>query len=70
LADAEAARQTYGIECHAAPPTHGYVAVVLAVAHQWFRDVDMETLRRWCAEKHVIFDVKSVWPAAEVDGRL
>jgi UDP-N-acetyl-D-galactosamine dehydrogenase len=44
-----------------------YTAVVLAVAHDEFKEINWQQLS---AEKHVIYDVKGLLPLAMVDGRL
>ena len=46
---------------------HKYQAIVLAVAHQEFRDLDYYRIKNGTS---VIFDTKSVIPRALVDGRL
>jgi UDP-N-acetyl-D-galactosamine dehydrogenase len=45
----------------------GYDAVVLAVAHDKFKEIDIASMKR---ENGVIFDVKSILDPAIVDGRL
>ena len=42
-------------------------AVILAVAHEEFKGLDVESLAK---EKHVIFDVKGFLKKEIVDGRL
>ena len=52
-------------------PTPGrYDAVILAVAHDVFRDLGAERVRAFGKPRCVIFDVKSLLPAHAVDGRL
>jgi UDP-N-acetyl-D-galactosamine dehydrogenase len=43
---------------------------VLAVAHREFRALGARGTRRLCKKNHVLYDIKSLFPAAEVDGRL
>jgi len=47
--------------------TQSYDAIVIAVAHQQFYEMDIKALAK---EKSVIYDVKSVLPDDMVDGRL
>ncbi len=47
-----------------------YDAAVLAVGHKQFRDQGVDSLRRACKKNHVVYDVKYVFPASQVDGRL
>ncbi|MGZ3747174.1 MAG: nucleotide sugar dehydrogenase [Pseudobdellovibrionaceae bacterium] len=44
-----------------------YTAVILAVAHNEFKDIDWSQLN---AKNHVIYDVKGLLPVEMVDGRL
>ena len=47
-----------------------YNAVVLTVAHDEFRSLGIEFIRKIVTENHVIFDVKSILHEEYVDGRL
>jgi UDP-N-acetyl-D-galactosamine dehydrogenase len=47
-----------------------YDAAVLAVAHQEFRDRGIRSVRKACKKTHVIYDIKYLFPAGAVDGRL
>ncbi len=47
--------------------TNGFDAVILAVAHDKFKEIDIETL---CKKERVIYDVKGILPKEMVDGRL
>ena len=47
-----------------------YDVGVVAVAHRQFREMGASGLRRLCRRKHVIYDIKHVFPADAVDGRL
>jgi UDP-N-acetyl-D-galactosamine dehydrogenase len=50
---------------------HGrYHVVVVAVAHREFRALGARGARRLCKKNHVLYDIKHIFPAAEVDGRL
>ncbi|EDN70535.1 UDP-glucose/GDP-mannose dehydrogenase [Beggiatoa sp. PS] len=68
--DSEEAQHEYHIDMLPALPTEQYDAIVLAVAHQQFCDMDIEQIRTFTKSKAVIYDIKSVWPAEFVDGRL
>ncbi|MFN4087182.1 MAG: nucleotide sugar dehydrogenase [Spirosomataceae bacterium] len=60
--------QTYGVSLlpnDPLPTFSAYAAVILAVAHSCFR-----TLRWPSVPGQVIYDVKSLWPVDQVDGRL
>jgi UDP-N-acetyl-D-galactosamine dehydrogenase len=63
----EEAKQEYNIELVTNLNTDYYDAIVVAVAHQQFYEMDITALTK---EKSVIYDVKSVLPNSVVDGRL
>ena len=70
-ADAEEVRQEYGLDLLPAlaedDPFGGYDAVVLAVAHDKFKDLDFVRAGR---SDVVLFDIKGLLPWEQVDGRL
>jgi UDP-N-acetyl-D-glucosamine/UDP-N-acetyl-D-galactosamine dehydrogenase len=47
-----------------------YDAVVMGVAHDQFRELGVEGVRALAKERHVLYDIKYVFKASEVDGRL
>lgn len=69
-ADPDEARTEYGLELVPAPQPGQYQGIILAVAHQQFRDSTPETLRAYGCPEHVFYDVKSVLPQQESDLRL
>jgi UDP-N-acetyl-D-galactosamine dehydrogenase len=70
-ADPQAVEQEYAIELLRAPPARGaYDAVILAVAHQQFRDMGAKAIRELGRKDHVLYDIKSVLPVDQVDARL
>ena len=66
-ANAEIARREYGIDIVNELPQQQFDSVILAVAHQQFKDMDILSL---CREKHVIYDVKGLLDKSIIDGRL
>ena len=48
----------------------GYAAVILAVAHDEFKEMSESDLKALCEQKSVIFDIKNVLPRTLVDARL
>ena len=66
-ADVALAKKEYGIAVVNDLPEEKYDALILAVAHDRFRDVNVEDLVQ---ETHVIYDVKGFLPKEIVDGRL
>jgi len=47
-----------------------YDGIVLAVGHRQFKEMGVEAVRALAKPTHVLFDIKYVFSAAEVDGRL
>ncbi len=68
--DAAEAKHEYGLELMEAPEPGAYDAVVLAVAHQRFRDLGPEAMRAFGKPGAVFFDVKAVFPKEAADLRL
>jgi len=66
-ADAE---REHGVKLVGQPQTGHYDAIVLAVAHRQFRDLGSEGIRAFGKPHCVLYDVKHVLPACDVDGRL
>jgi UDP-N-acetyl-D-galactosamine dehydrogenase len=60
----------YGIELLAEPAHSCYAAVVLAVAHNTFRQKAADWVRELLSPKGVVFDVKGILPRIDVDDRL
>ncbi|MFK7956116.1 MAG: nucleotide sugar dehydrogenase [Lysobacterales bacterium] len=61
--------KTQGNYCE--DPAEGdYDAIILAVAHKTFSDRGLKKLKRFGKPNHVFFDIKSVFPSDQVDGRL
>ena len=52
-------------------PTHGkYDAIILAVAHDEFKRMTLGQIKEFGKENHVLYDVKYILKANQVDGRL
>jgi UDP-N-acetyl-D-glucosamine/UDP-N-acetyl-D-galactosamine dehydrogenase len=47
-----------------------YDAVILAVAHNQFKELSIEVIHEYCKEINVIFDLKHIFNSEDVDGRL
>lgn len=69
-ADPAQALAETGIRLCTDPAPGHYDGVIIAVAHQQFRDWGSARIRALCRPDGVVFDVKYVLPAADVDGRL
>lgn len=68
--DPREARHEYGIEPVIKPISGHYDAMILAVAHQQFRDMGVAQIRALGKPNSVLFDVKYIFPPSAVDGRL
>ena len=66
-ANAAAAKREYGIDLTNAVGNQKFDAAILAVAHDEFKTLDIES---YLNKKHIIFDVKGILPKEMVDGRL
>ncbi|MCG8315927.1 MAG: Vi polysaccharide biosynthesis UDP-N-acetylglucosamine C-6 dehydrogenase TviB [Pseudomonadales bacterium] len=64
------ALQEYGIEMVKEPIKDHYDGIVLAVAHSQFREMGAEGIRAFGRFDHVLYDLKYVFDAAQVDLRL
>lgn len=62
-----AVKREYGLDIETELPANRYEAIVLAVAHEKFRDIRIEELK---AENAVVYDVKNMLPHELSDGRL
>jgi UDP-N-acetyl-D-galactosamine dehydrogenase len=69
-ANADEAEQRLGLRTIDRPAPQSYDAIVLAVAHQAFLDLGDAGIRAFGRELCAVFDIKSLLPAASVDGRL
>lgn len=69
-ANAAEFRHEYGLDTVRALRPSRYDVAVVAVAHRQFRELGARGVRRLCRRKHVLYDIKHVFPAAGVDGRL
>ncbi|MCL4721420.1 MAG: Vi polysaccharide biosynthesis UDP-N-acetylglucosamine C-6 dehydrogenase TviB, partial [Gammaproteobacteria bacterium] len=70
-ADKAVVRHEYGIDILSDPPPAGqYDGIVLAVAHNEFRDMPPESIHAWGRAEHVLYDIKSLLPRGQVDARL
>jgi UDP-N-acetyl-D-galactosamine dehydrogenase len=68
--DSAEAQREYGIKPVRQLHKGRYDAVVIAVAHRQFKAMGAVAMRRLCRRNHVLFDIKYVLPAKDVDGRL
>ncbi|HEY1141999.1 MAG TPA: UDP binding domain-containing protein, partial [Lysobacter sp.] len=69
--DPATARHEYGVELLTEQPQQGrYDAVVLAVAHEQYRELGAGGARRFGRPGALLYDIKSLYPRDQVDARL
>tara|TARA_B100001013_G_scaffold270978_1_gene172126 strand:- start:3471 stop:4748 length:1278 start_codon:yes stop_codon:yes gene_type:complete len=69
--DRKKARGLYNINFLETLPTSGtYSAVIIAVAHEDFKQLEINQVRGLLKKNGVVYDIKSIFPQAEVDGTL
>jgi UDP-N-acetyl-D-galactosamine dehydrogenase len=68
--DPEDARRQYDIELVAEPDKGAYDVVIIAVAHDEFRALGADGIKAFGKESSVLYDIKYVLPAQDVDDRL
>lgn len=68
--DAAEAEREYGIVPIAQPAADQYDGIVLAVAHDEFKQLGVEKIRAWGKDPHVLYDLKYVLDSSESDLRL
>lgn len=68
--DVDEATKEYGITPIVALNNDVYDAVIVAVAHHQIKEMGIQRIRSLCKENHVIYDVKYLFNADDVDGRL
>ena len=68
--DAAEAKEEYGLELVADPEHGAYDVVIIAVAHDQFKALGAKGIKAFCKTNSVLYDIKYVLPADEVDERL
>mgnify|MGYP003631409301 CR=1 FL=1 len=68
--DAGEAKHEYALDLTSDPKTGTYDAVILAVAHEQFKGYGAAGFRALCGPDHVLYDLKYLLNADEVDMRL
>src|SRR5881227_183949 len=69
-ANSSECRHEYGLQPVRALKRGRYDVAIVAVAHRQFRELGARGVRVLCKPKHVLYDIKHVFSAAAVDGRL
>jgi UDP-N-acetyl-D-glucosamine/UDP-N-acetyl-D-galactosamine dehydrogenase len=69
-ADNAEAEHEYGLSLVKAPTPGAYDGIIVAVAHQQFREMGAKAIRALGKSEHVLYDLKYVLPSSDVDLRL
>ena len=69
-ADAAIAYDEYNIDMIVEPEAGVYDGIIIAVAHQQFRDMTAQQIRAMGKSRHVLYDLKNVLPTDASDIRL
>lgn len=69
-ADADEARDEYGLDLVSDPPVGAYDGVVVAVAHDAYREMGLDAIRAFGQPERVIYDLKHLFGADDCDLRL
>ncbi|WP_306150248.1 MULTISPECIES: Vi polysaccharide biosynthesis UDP-N-acetylglucosamine C-6 dehydrogenase TviB [unclassified Roseibium] len=68
--DGAAAHDEYGIQPVEHPAEGSYDAIIVAVAHQAFKDIGIDKIRAFGKPGALVYDLKCMFPAEETDLRL
>lgn len=68
--DANEAQREYDITPISQPSSHQYDGIILAVAHQQFVEMGIESIRAFGKSNHVLYDLKYVFTKEDTDIRL
>ena len=68
--DKEESIRDYGITPVEQPEPGKYDAIIIAVAHHQFKAMGITAIRALGKKNHVLYDIKYIFPAEKVDGRL
>jgi len=68
--DKREAQHEYGLKPVDHPRNGAYDAIVIAVGHKQFKELGLAKVRAFGKRKHVLYDIKYLFPASKVDGRL
>lgn len=66
----EDAKHEYKLDLINEPVKGHYDAIIIAVSHQQFKEMGAKGLHALGKTNHVLYDIKYILPASEVDGRL
>ena len=66
----EEVNQKYDLELIDEPSKQKYDSILLAVAHNEFRNMSIKQIKVYAKQNHIIYDIMHIFDASLVDGRL
>lgn len=63
-------KNSYDIELVDTPEEDTYDAIIIAVAHEQFKAMSIETIQKWGKPSHIIYDLKHLFPNSNLTMRL
>lgn len=63
-------KEEYGITPIEQPEQGKYDAIIIAVAHQQFKEMGINLIRKFGKNDYIMYDIKYMLPVEQVDGRL
>ena len=70
LVDPVEVKSNYGIKMIEKPLENSYDGIVIAVAHDVFKLLKQNEIRKYGLKKHILYDLKYLLPSNNVDIRL
>jgi UDP-N-acetyl-D-glucosamine/UDP-N-acetyl-D-galactosamine dehydrogenase len=70
LVNKKEARDSFDINLIETPSNNKYDAIILTVAHNEFKHLKLDEIRAFGRKNHILYDLKYLLKAEEVDGRL
>ena len=68
--DKKEAKKEFNIDLLDRPDKGKYDAIILAVAHDDFKELSLKEIKSYGTSNHVLYDVKYLFKQSDVDGRL
>jgi UDP-N-acetyl-D-galactosamine dehydrogenase len=68
--NAQEAQHEYGITPVTEPAAGKYDAIIMAVGHDQFKQMGVDSIRKLGRRECVLYDIKSILPRSSVDARL
>ena len=69
-ANKEEIKKTYKVYPKTKITKNTYDGIIIAVAHQKFKNLGIKNISNFCKKKHVIYDLKYLFSKKQVDLRL